>query len=163
MAARAAPADARHARFAQRRRGEKFGDIPVMIATYPLSSIVVTLALFVYIAFAMKVGKARAKYNVPAPLTDGPVEFQRVFRVHINTLEQIVIFLPALVIFASAWGDLSAAIVGVFWPLGRLLYARAYYAEAGKRGPGFGISFLSSVILLVGGLVGAVMHLAGRT
>ncbi len=133
-----------------------------MIATYPLSSIVMVAALFTYIAFAMKVGRARAKYNVSAPLTDGPVEFLRVFRVHINTLEQIVIFIPALVIFASAWGDLAAAIVGVFWPLGRLLYARAYYAEAGKRGPGFGISFLSSVVLLVGGLIGAVMQLAGK-
>ena len=133
-----------------------------MIATYPLSSIVVTLALFVYVAFSMKVGKARAKYNISAPVTDGPVEFLRVYRVHINTLEQIVIFIPALVIFASAWGDLAAAIVGAFWPVGRLLYARAYYGDAGRRGPGFGISFLSSMILLIGGLIGAVMHLAGR-
>lgn len=131
-----------------------------MLATYPLSAIVVVVALFVYIAFAMKVGKARAKYNISAPLTDGPVEFLRVYRVHINTLEQLVIFLPALVLFAAAWGDLAAAIVGIFWPLGRLLYARGYYDAAGKRGPGFGISFLSSVVLLVGGLVGAVMQLA---
>ena len=134
-----------------------------MIATYPLSAIVAALSLIVYIAFAMKVGSARAKYNVPAPATDGPEEFQRIFRVHMNTLEQVVIFLPALVLFASAWGDLAAAIVGIFWPIDRLVFARGYYRAAEKRGPGFGISFLSSVILLIGGLVGAVVQLVEKT
>ena len=88
------------------------------------------------------------------------MEFQRVFRVHMNTLEQLVVFLPALAIFASAWGDQATAIVAVFWPIGRVLYAVRYYQSADKRGPGFGISFLSSVVLLIGGLVGAAMHLA---
>jgi len=133
-----------------------------MLAAYPLSSLVVVIALFVYIWLALKVGKARAKYNVHAPVVDGPEEFLRIYRVHINTLEQVVIFIPALVMFAAAWGDLPAAAVAVFWPVGRVLYAFGYFKSADKRGPGFGISFLSSVILLLGGLAGIARVLTER-
>ena len=124
-----------------------------MIATYPLTALVVVLSLFVYIWAALAVGKARGKYNIHAPLVDGPPEFQRVFRAHMNTLEQLVFSLPSLVLFASAWGDLAAAIVGVFWPIGRLLYVLGYFKAPEKRSAGFGISFLSSVILVLGALV----------
>jgi glutathione S-transferase len=127
-----------------------------MIAAYPLTAIVAVLSLFIYIWVAMKVGSARAKHNVHAPAVDGPEDFQRVFRVHMNTLEQLILFFPALVLFASAWGDYPAAIVGIFWPVGRVIYALRYYQAAGKRGLGFGISFLSSVVLLLGALAGAV-------
>jgi glutathione S-transferase len=130
-----------------------------MLATYPLTAIVVILSLFVYIWVAMQVGAARGKYNVPAPLVDGPPEFQRVFRVHMNTLEQLILFLPAVVIFAAAWGDHVTAAIAAAWPIGRVLYALQYYKAAEKRGPGFGIAFLSSMALLIGGLIGAVMHL----
>ena len=130
-----------------------------MLAAYPLTALVAVLSLFVYIWAILRVGKARAKYNVHAPLVDGPPEFQRVFRVHMNTLEQLVIFLPALALFASAWGDLAAAIVGIFWPVGRVLYALGYFRAPEKRSAGFGISFLSSVILLLGALTAIARHL----
>jgi len=132
-----------------------------MLESFPLTAIVVVASLFVYIWVTIKVGPARRKYNVYAPQVEGPPEFQRVLRVQLNTLEQIVIFLPSLVIFADAWGDLPTAVVAVFWPLGRVIYAHRYYQSADKRGLGFGISFLSSMVLLLGGLVGAVMQLAG--
>lgn len=133
-----------------------------MITAYPLTTVVVVLSLFVYIWVMMKVGAARAKYNVPVPSVSGPDDFLRVFRVHMNTLEQAVLFLPALALFAAAWGDLPAAIVGVFWPVGRVVYALRYYKAAEKRGLGFGISFLSSVLLLLGGLAGAVAALTQK-
>jgi glutathione S-transferase len=141
---------------------ERFGGTIAMIQTYPLTTIVVVLSLFVYIWVAMKVGSARAKHNVRAPSVEGPEEFQRVFRVHMNTLEQLVIFLPAVALFAAAWGDLAAAVVGIFWPVGRVVYALSYYQEAGRRGPGFGISFLSSMVLLLGALAGAAAVLTAR-
>jgi glutathione S-transferase len=130
-----------------------------MLAAYPLSALVVVLSLFVYIWAAMKVGAARAKYGVSAPAEDGPEEFRRVVRAHLNTLEQVVIFLPSLALFASAWGDIAAAVVGIFWPLGRLIYILGYFKSADKRGPGFGISFLSSVILLLGTLAAIARRL----
>jgi glutathione S-transferase len=129
-----------------------------MLATYPLTAIVLSLALIVYIWTSFKVGGARGKYNVQAPAVDGPVEFQRVFRVHQNTLEQLVVYVPALALFAAAWGDMLAAIIGVFWPIGRIIFALSYYRAAEKRGLGFAITFFCSLILLVGGLAGAVMQ-----
>ncbi len=132
-----------------------------MLDNYPYTALVAVLALFVYTWVTMRVGAARGKYNVQAPATDGPPEFQRVFRAHMNTLEQMITFVPALAIFAMAWGDLPTAIVGVFWPIGRILYAVGYYKAPEKRGPGFGISFLATAILLIGGLVGIVMKLGG--
>ena len=130
-----------------------------MVAAFPLTSVVVVLALVVYTWMSFKVGGARGKYDVKAPSVDGPPEFLRIYRAHLNTLEQLVVFVPALALFASAWGDVAAAIVGVFWPIGRVWYALAYYKAAEKRAPGFGISFLSSAVLLIGGLVGAVMEI----
>ena len=132
-----------------------------MLAAFPLSALVVVLSLFVYIWVTIKVGGARTKYNVPAPTMEGPIEFQRVFRVQMNTLEQLALFLPALVLFAAAWGDMAAAIVGVFWPIGRVIFALGYYKEPEKRAAGFGITFFTSAILLVGGLAGVVMQLLG--
>lgn len=130
-----------------------------MLSDYPLTALVAVLALLVYTWVTMKVGGARGKHDVQAPATDGPPDFQRVFRVHMNTLEQMVTFIPALVIFAMAWGDMPTAIVGAFWPVGRILYALGYYKAPEKRGPGFGISFLATAVLLIGGLVGVVMQL----
>jgi glutathione S-transferase len=130
-----------------------------MLSSFPYTAIVSIAALLVYLWVSLKVGGARAKYKVPAPATDGPPEFVRTFRVQMNTLEQVVLFLPALWLFAAAFGDLLAAAIGAFWPVGRVLYAAGYYAAAEKRGAGFGIAFLSSAVLLIGALGGAVMSL----
>ena len=130
-----------------------------MLVQYPYTALVIVLALLVYIWMSMRVGAARGKYSVHAPNVDGPPEFRRIFRAHMNTLEQLVVFLPAIVLFASAWGDMLAAIIGIFWPLGRIVFALGYYKAPEKRGPGFGISFLAAIILLLGGVAGVVMRL----
>ncbi|TAK99688.1 MAG: MAPEG family protein [Rhodospirillaceae bacterium] len=127
--------------------------------TYPYTDLVMVLAILFYIWTAMKVGGARGTYKVPAPATDGPPEFQRIFRIQMNTLEQIVWFLPALWLFASAWGDIYAAAIGIFWPIGRILFARGYLVAAEKRGLGFGITFFTSAILLLGGLAGTIRNM----
>ncbi|MBL8642746.1 MAG: MAPEG family protein [Rhodospirillaceae bacterium] len=127
-----------------------------MLGSFPLTAIVTAVALLVYIWLIMKVGGARAKYGVNAPSIDGPPEFQRIFRVQQNTVEQLVLFIPALWMFAAAWGDMWAAAIGVFWPLGRVVYALTYYQAAEKRALGFLVTVLPSIILLLGGLIGAV-------
>jgi glutathione S-transferase len=129
---------------------------------YPYTELVMILALLVYLWTIIKVGSARGAHKIPAPAMDGPPEFQRVIRVQMNTVEQLVLFLPALWLFATSWGDMYAAILGVLWPIGRLLYARGYYAQAEKRGPGFLISFFTSAVLLLGGLIGITMTMLGR-
>lgn len=127
-----------------------------MIESFPYTAIVLCLGLIVYVWVMLRVGKARAQFKINAPAMTGPVEFERVLRVHGNTLEQLVIFVPALVLFAAAWGDSPAAILGIFWPVGRVIYAVRYYAGV-NRSLGFGLAFIPTMILLVGALAKAVM------
>jgi glutathione S-transferase len=127
--------------------------------SHPLTVLVTVFALFVYVAVTLAVGRARMRTGVKAPAMDGPEEFQRAVRVQMNTLEQLAIFLPALWLFALAWGDGPAALVGVLWPLARIVYARTYMADPAKRGPGFGVGFLATMVLLVGAALRAIERL----
>lgn len=131
------------------------------MAAFPYTDLVMVFALLVYVWTVFKMGGARAAYKVPAPAMDGPPEFLRAARVQMNTLEQIVLFLPSLWLFATGWGDFLAAIIGVFWPIGRIIYARGYLAAPEKRSVGFMISFLASVVLLLGGLAGTLRNMLG--
>jgi len=99
------------------------------------------------------------KYGVIPPATTGDPSFERVLRVQQNTLEQMILFLPALWLFSIYVNPYWGAGIGAVWVLGRVLYAWGYYQEAKKRGPGFGISFLSVAVLLLGSLIGPVLAL----
>ncbi|MCE7999584.1 MAG: MAPEG family protein [Rhodobiaceae bacterium] len=128
--------------------------------TYPLSGIVTVVTLLIYMWMAMQVGKSRGKHGVPAPQNTGPDEFLRALRVHENTVEGLLLFLPALWMFALTFGDLWAALVGLFYPLGRIVYALGYYQAADKRSRGFMIGLISTIILLIGSLVGFALSAA---
>ena len=126
---------------------------------HPLTVLVTVFALLVYVGVTLAVGRARMRTGVKAPAMDGPAEFLRAVRVQMNTLEQLALFLPALWLFALAWGDRPAALVGVLWPLARIVYARAYMADPAKRGPGFAAGFLATIVLLVGATLRAIERL----
>ncbi|SVB44187.1 uncharacterized protein METZ01_LOCUS197041 [marine metagenome] len=119
---------------------------------YP--AILSTLTLLVYYFTLFKSGMARQKYNIPAPSHDGPEDYLRQVRVHQNTLEHLVIFLPSLWLFSFAVDPIWASIIGVLWPIGRLAYAYGYYIEAEKRVLGLYLSMLPIYILVLGSLVG---------
>ena len=129
------------------------------MAIFPLTTLVIIAAIILYFVLGGLVGGARAKYNVPAPLPTGHPEFDKRNRVHINTLEQLALFLPAIFLAAPVLGDRITAITGLVWCLGRIIYARGYYADAAKRGPGFGITMLATLVLIVAAGYGAVMTL----
>jgi len=120
-------------------------------------AIVTALALLEYVVISFLVGRARGKYGIKAPATSGHEMFDRTFRVHQNTLEQMVVFLPALWVFglfvSSTWG----AAIGLLFIIGRVLYVQGYLADPEKRGPGFLLGFVANIILLIGGLIGALM------
>jgi uncharacterized membrane protein YecN with MAPEG domain len=118
--------------------------------------IVTALAVLQYIVFGFRVGSARGRYGVKAPAISGNETFERYFRVHMNTLEQLVAFLPGLYLFARYWNPLVAAALGVVYLLGRELYAYTYVKDPSKRDVGFGMTFLPLLILVVGGLIGAI-------
>ena len=124
--------------------------------------IVTALALLQFIVFAYKVGGARVTYGVKAPAVAGHEIFERHFRVQQNTLEQLVVFLPALYLFSRYFNPLWGAGLGVVYLIGRQIYAAAYVKDPAKRSAGFGLTFLPTVILLAGGLIGAVLRLAGH-
>src|SRR5262245_26897754 len=97
---------------------------------YPWTALVTVAAILVYVAAMMRVARARGEFEISAPATTGHPDFERVFRVQGNTLEQMAMFLPLLWLFALLWGDVWAAIVGVIWPVGRAVYAAGYYRAA---------------------------------
>jgi uncharacterized membrane protein YecN with MAPEG domain len=122
-----------------------------------LVGIVVALALLEYLVIVFLCGQARARHGVAAPSTTGDLTFERYFRVQQNTVEQLVIFLPAMVLFGTYVSAPIGAGLGLVFILGRALYARGYYQDPAKRGPGFGLTILSNLVLTLGGLIGALI------
>ncbi|HEY6598688.1 MAG TPA: MAPEG family protein, partial [Pseudomonadales bacterium] len=105
-------------------------------------TIVAMLALLEYFYFGIQVGQARGKYGVKAPATSGNEIFERYHRVHQNTMEQLVMFIPGLYAFAATVSATWAAILGVVFIVGRAVYANLYVADPEKRGTGVLISVL---------------------
>lgn len=124
--------------------------------------IVIALALLQLVYFSLRVGAARGKYQVQAPATTGNPMFERHYRVQMNTLEMIVVFIPAIWLFGLHISPLWAALIGVIYLAGRFLYEYSYVADPSKRSAGFGLSFLPTLVLLLGGLGGAVMQALGH-
>jgi hypothetical protein len=122
-----------------------------------LVAVVIGLALAEYFYFLMKCGAARGRLGVAAPATAGDAEFERYFRVQYNTIEQLVVFLPAMLLFGYYVDPTVAAGVGVVFIIGRFLYGRGYVIDPARRGPGFLLTVLSNSVLLIGGLVGAFL------
>ncbi len=120
--------------------------------------IIALLAIVQFIYFCILVGKARGQYGIKAPAMTGNEHFERAVRVQMNTLEQLVCFVPALLVAAVYWSPVYVATVGVVYLLGRTLYQRAYVADPAKRGLGFLLTFLPTTLLVLAGLVGAVMQ-----
>jgi glutathione S-transferase len=124
--------------------------------------IVTALAVLQFFVFGFKVGGARGRYGVKAPAITGNEIFERHFRVQQNTLELLIAFVPGLYLFSRYWSPLIAAALGVIYLIGREVYAAGYVKEPAKRSAGFGLSFLPTVILVLGGLAGAVRQLVAH-
>ena len=122
---------------------------------FHFTAIVTCLAILFYFFTTVQVSKARTAYGIKAPAISGNPDFERVFRVQMNTLEWLPIFLPALWLFAIYISDAIAAALGVVWIAGRILYLTGYSKAANKRGTGFGIQFVAAMLLWLGA-VGAI-------
>ena len=124
-----------------------------------LVGIVTCLALLLYTYTLVKVGKARVDLGVKAPATTGNADFERYLRVQLNTLENLILFLPSLWMFAIIHSPKVAAFFGVIWIAGRIIYAKDYYEAAEKRTQGFMISMGATAILLLGSLFGLLFKI----
>jgi glutathione S-transferase len=117
------------------------------------------LAILFYFFTSIQVSKARVAFDIKVPATSGNLDFERVFRVQMNTLEWMPIFLPSLWLFAIYISDGLAAAIGLVWIAGRILYMTGYSQAAKKRGPGFGIQAGAAILLWLGALGAIVWRL----
>ena len=122
-------------------------------------AIVTAVALLQFFWFGWQVGVARAKYNIPAPAVSGNDMFERHFRVQMNTQEQLLVFLPALWIFASFISPLWAAVLGAVFIVGRAVYAMTYVRDPKSRSIGFALTAIPNLLLLLGIVIWAVWAL----
>ena len=122
-----------------------------------LVTIVAMLAIVQYAYFGFKVGQARGRYGVNAPAVSGNEQFERHFRVHQNTLENLMLLVPGICAFGYFVSDLWGAVLGVVFIAGRFLYDYLYIKDPEKRSPGVLLSFIPALVLVVGGLIGALM------
>ena len=116
--------------------------------------LVTVLALVQLIFFSVLVAQARGKYGVAAPAVTGHEMFERTYRVHMNTLELVVAFVPALHLAARYWQPGAVAVVGAVYLIGRLIYWQAYVKDPRSRTVGFALSAMPILGLLVAGLFG---------
>ena len=130
----------------------KEGDIPM----YHYTALATCLAILFYFYTSILVSQARGKFGVKLPAISGNADFERVFRVQMNTLEWMPIFLPSMWLFAMYVSDGFAAALGGVWIVGRVLYVIGYSKATEKRGPGFAVQFLAAAVLWVGAL-GAII------
>jgi glutathione S-transferase len=123
--------------------------------------IVTLLAVIFYVFLATRVAVARGKFDVKLPATAGNPDFERIFRVHMNTLEWMPTFLVPLWLCAVYLSDIVAAVLGLVWIVGRVLYFTGYRSAVEKRLPGFFIQATACLLLSIGAAVGIVMHFFG--
>ncbi len=122
--------------------------------SYTYTAAVTLLALLLYMGLSLAVGQARAKYGIKAPAVTGHENFERAYRVQMNTVEQMVFFLPALWLYAMFLSDKGAAVGGLIWVIGRAVYAVSYLSAPEKRGPGMAVSMLAQIGLFLGAAFG---------
>jgi uncharacterized MAPEG superfamily protein len=120
--------------------------------------LVTLAALFQYLLFGVAVGRARARHGVRAPAVTGHEGFERAYRVQMNTLELLVVFVPSLWLAARHWSPEGMAAFGAIYVIGRFVYARAYLQAPGTRTLGFLLSIAPIGVLMAAAAIGAVLH-----
>ena len=122
-------------------------------------SFVIVLALLEYFFFVAMVGAARDKYSINASATTGDPNFERIFRVQQNTLEQLVIFIPAIYLFGLYVHATAGAAIGLLFLIGRSIYYKAYITDPATRTIGMVCGVASYAILLLGALIGIILEI----
>ena len=121
--------------------------------------IVGLLAVVQFFLIGVMVGWARGKYGVAAPAVTGHPIFERHYRVQLNTVETLLVLLPALWLAAKYWPPAYAAILGTVYLVGRTIYYYSYISNPGKRSAGFGLSMGPALLLVLAAMVGALRAL----
>jgi len=126
------------------------------------TAIVTLLAIAFYFFLATRVAVAHGRFNVKLPAMTGNPDFERVYRIHANTLEWMPTFLAPLWLCAIFLNDLTAAALGLIWIAGRVMYFLGYRKAVERRLPGFFVQSTACFLLFIGAAAGVAMHLAHR-
>lgn len=126
---------------------------------YHYTAIVTLVAALTYFWMGTQVARTHVKVGILPPQMTGHPELEQAVRGQMNTLEWMPIFLPALWLFAIYWSDTVAALLGVVWIVGRVLYFLGYLSKPDGRHTGFFIQVTAAGILLFGAL-GRIIYLA---
>jgi glutathione S-transferase len=121
-----------------------------------LVPLVVILNVALLIWAMMMVGNARRVSGIKAPATSGHPVLDRAFRVHMNLIEQSIMFLPALWLCKDFFSARWAVIFGLTWVVGRIWFALGYYQDAAKRSSGFLLSIAAFSAMFLCGAYGYI-------
>jgi glutathione S-transferase len=122
-----------------------------------LTAAVTLLAVLVALWTAILVSRARHRAGIPPPAVTGSPDLECALRVQANTVEQFILFLPALWVAAIYFQGWAPPIIGLIWCVGRILFALGYKAiKPSARAPGFALTILSTLVLVVLGVIGIV-------
>jgi len=130
-----------------------FGQVP---KPYTAFATLLDMVLYFFLSFTVSQGRRIYKIRSPLAETEGPEKFQRFYRMQMSLLEQLVFHLPTLWVAAYAMDDVFAALIGLIWLFGRLLYAVRYYQKPNRRIKGYIISMIANIILLIGAMAGTI-------
>jgi glutathione S-transferase len=125
-----------------------------------LSIVIIMLALIQYLFFGLRTGIARGKFNIEAPKVSGHETWERYNRVHLNTLEQLIVFIPALLTFSYYVSSKWAVLPGVAFLIARQAYSMMYVKN--PKGRTFPPTFFINIILIVGSLIGVIKSILDR-
>lgn len=129
--------------------------------TILLTAIVTLLAVLISVAFVIGVARARRRTGIDAPAMTGAPDLDRALRIQGNTVEQFVIFLPALWLAALYFQGWAPPILGLIWCAGRVTYGFVY-GTAKQRFPGFAPTIFPTLILVVLAFIGIVQAWMGE-
>ena len=121
--------------------------------------LVIIFSVLQFLFFGAMAGKARIRFGVKAPAVIGHEGFERAYRVQMNTLEMLILFIPAIAIAGKYWPAAFIAGIGAVYLIGRFVYWRAYITAPAKRAIGFMLSMFPIVVLILLSLIGIIMSL----
>jgi glutathione S-transferase len=117
------------------------------------------LMLAEYMLIGYGVSRARSRYRIKAPAVTGDPQFERWFRAQQNTVEQLIVVIPALWIFGWTLDPRWAAALGAAFIVARAFYVYGYVKTGGGRHYGYLAGAWVTGALLFGALWGVLKAL----
>ena len=126
-----------------------------MPLAYYLAAVDTILACLLTMAMGGWTGYQRVKHKIEAPAVVGHPSFERAHRIHLNTVENLVLMIPFLWIASVFYGGQLPFWLGLLWVVSRILYAIGYaQTNTQLREPGAGLGFLALFGLLALSVIG---------